>query len=146
MCAENGEMLLLGHHAAWVSNFSATPEHQWENVIWVFYHEKWDNDSIIAAFEQNDRICVGTGLAGRHREQPMAGTFLSVYWYEGFSHTPGFRTAYRACPAGTCQGKGDQTIISRPGDSFSKEAHPSAIEHFVAARQLASHPVSVSRC
>ena len=28
---------------------------------------------------------------------------------------------------------------------FLKEAHPSAIEHFVAARQLAGHPVSVSR-
>ena len=114
-------------------------------VIWVFYDEKWDNDSIIAAFEQNDRICVGTGLTGRHREQPMAGNFISVYWCEGFSHTPGFCTAYRACPAGSRQGKGDRTIISRHGGSFFKEAHPSAIEHFVAARQLAGHPVSVSR-
>jgi hypothetical protein len=65
---ENGETLLLGHHAAWICDFfckAGTPVRDtldvWPPLPIVLRssgHRRWGMDNVIAALEHNDRISV----------------------------------------------------------------------------------------
>ena len=70
------------------------------------------------------RGCISaTALARRHREQPMVGTFTSIYLCDGSLHIPGIRAAYRARSARACRGKSNRSV-TRPADSFLGGATP----------------------
>ena len=79
----------------------------------------------------------------------MAGTFPSIYPRNGSLPIPGIRAMCCACPAKARWGKSYRVFLALQTFFLEKPLTSGpvqeAIERFVAERQFANHPITISR-
>ena len=75
----------------------------------------------------------------------MAGNLTSIHQCESSFSIPGTHVTYRSGPARARRGSATLPSESFPDESPLIGRVQGAIGNFVAARQLAGHPIAVSR-